>query len=86
MNYLGIFLVNILPCTSCIKLLITFLGKLTKLRIEHDNSGLGAGWNVDRVEVRMLNSSELVVFACHKWLDSSRGDGLICRDLLPHDN
>jgi hypothetical protein len=26
-----------------------YVGELTKLRIEHDNSGLGPGWFLDRV-------------------------------------
>lgn len=33
------------------------VGELTKLRIGHDNAGLFAGWHLDKVEVRTLNSA-----------------------------
>lgn len=59
------------------------LGQLTRLRIEHDNKGFGAGWMLDRVDVTNLTSQEKVTFPCGQWLDKKKGDGKICRDLLP---
>ena len=35
----------------------TYLGRLTKIRIGHDNSGLGPGW--------LLNKASYVVFHCN---------------------
>ena len=59
------------------------LGQLTRLRIEHDNKGFGAGWMLERVDVTNLTSQEKVTFPCGQWLDKKKGDGKICRDLLP---
>ena len=59
------------------------LGQLTRLRIEHDNKGFGAGWMLDKVVVTNLTSQEKVTFPCGQWLDKKQGDGKICRDLLP---
>lgn len=59
------------------------LGQLTRLRIEHDNKGFGAGWMLDKVDVTNLTTQEKVTFACGQWLDKKKGDGKICRDLLP---
>ncbi|XP_030114351.4 lipoxygenase homology domain-containing protein 1 isoform X9 [Taeniopygia guttata] len=59
------------------------MGELKKVRIEHDNSGLAAGWLVERVEITNSATGVTTVFPCGKWLDENRGDGLICRDLFP---
>lgn len=59
------------------------LGQLTRLRIEHDNKGFGAGWMLEKVDVTNLGSQEKVSFPCTQWLDKKKGDGKICRDLLP---
>lgn len=59
------------------------LGQLKRVRIEHDNKGFGAGWKLDRIEVTNLSTSEMACFPCDQWLDKKKGDGLICRDLVP---
>ena len=59
------------------------LGQLTRLRIEHDNKGFGAGWMLEKVDITNLTSQEKVTFPCSQWLDKKKGDGKICRDLLP---
>ena len=59
------------------------LGQLTRLRIEHDNKGFGAGWMLERVEVENLATQQTTCFPCNQWLDKKKGDGLICRDLTP---
>uniref|UniRef100_A0A8C0ZH30 Lipoxygenase homology PLAT domains 1 n=1 Tax=Cyanistes caeruleus TaxID=156563 RepID=A0A8C0ZH30_CYACU len=59
------------------------MGELKKVRIEHDNSGLGPGWLVERVEITNSATGVTTIFPCGKWLDENRGDGLICRDLFP---
>lgn len=50
------------------------LGELKRLRIWHDNSGFGAGWLLQRVEVRDTRRAATVYFVCNQWLDSSEGD------------
>ena len=40
------------------------LGQLKRLRIEHDK-GFRAGWMLDKVEVRNLESSEMIAFPCN---------------------
>ena len=60
-------------------------GDLTKIYIEHDNSGWGAGWLLERVEIVNLGSDHKWVFPCAKWFDKKKGDGLIGRELLPRD-
>ncbi|XP_078332217.1 lipoxygenase homology domain-containing protein 1-like isoform X5 [Crassostrea virginica] len=73
------------------------VGELTKLRIGHDNAGLFAGWHLDKVEVRTLNSasgkgsrrtrvaqgSKLYVFPCNRWLARDEEDKEIVRELVP---
>ncbi|XP_075255415.1 lipoxygenase homology domain-containing protein 1-like isoform X2 [Convolutriloba macropyga] len=59
------------------------LGKLHKLIIEHDNSNWGAAWFLDKVEITNTASGEFVEFPCYKWLDKSKGDQLIKRELVP---
>jgi hypothetical protein len=36
-------------------------GEIEKLRIGHDGKGFGAGWHLDRVEVRRLKDSGKVL-------------------------
>uniref|UniRef100_A0A8C4UPX1 Lipoxygenase homology domains 1 n=1 Tax=Falco tinnunculus TaxID=100819 RepID=A0A8C4UPX1_FALTI len=59
------------------------MGELKKVRIEHDNSGLGPGWLVERVEITNTATGVTTIFPCGKWLDENRGDGLIWRELFP---
>ncbi|XP_059690106.1 lipoxygenase homology domain-containing protein 1 [Gavia stellata] len=59
------------------------MGELKKVRIEHDNSGLAPGWLVERVEITNSATGVTTIFPCGKWLDETRGDGLIWRELFP---
>lgn len=61
------------------------LGDLTKVQIEHDDKGWGAGWNLDHVIVTNMASNRNWTFPCGQWLDKKKGDGQICRDLLPRE-
>ncbi|KAK7479806.1 hypothetical protein BaRGS_00028986, partial [Batillaria attramentaria] len=58
-------------------------GELTKVHIEHDNTGFRPGWFLDRVEVTNLGTNATTVFPCKKWLDREKGDKEIARDLFP---
>uniref|UniRef100_A0AAV2IX71 PLAT domain-containing protein n=1 Tax=Knipowitschia caucasica TaxID=637954 RepID=A0AAV2IX71_KNICA len=59
------------------------MGELQKVRMEHDNSGLGPGWFLDRVEVTNTANGVTTIFLCGKWLDTKRADGQIVRTLYP---
>ncbi len=59
------------------------LGNLTKLHIEHDNKGFGAGWFLDKVVVTNTADNVATVFPCSQWLDKKKGDKQISRELLP---
>ncbi|XP_068705662.1 uncharacterized protein [Montipora foliosa] len=63
----------------------TYLGRLTKIRIGHDNSGFGAAWFLDKVTVEDPNTREEVIFSCQRWFSSSDGDGQILRELVRDD-
>ncbi|GFN87704.1 fibronectin type iii domain-containing protein 1 [Plakobranchus ocellatus] len=59
------------------------VGPMTKLRIEHDNTGLGAGWYLERIVVTDLKNPQWkYFFPCGQWLARDEGDGEICRDLI----
>ena len=57
------------------------LGELQKLNVRHDGSGIGAGWYLDRIEVRSVQSNAQWNFRCNSWLAKDEGDGKIERDL-----
>ncbi|XP_051825625.1 lipoxygenase homology domain-containing protein 1 isoform X1 [Antechinus flavipes] len=59
------------------------LGELRKVRLEHDGKGPSSGWLVERVEVTNTSNGVATIFACGKWLDPKKGDGLTWRDLFP---
>ncbi|XP_013416715.1 lipoxygenase homology domain-containing protein 1 isoform X2 [Lingula anatina] len=59
------------------------LGELTKMRIEHDNSGFRPAWLLEKVEVINQATNKSTIFPCNKWFDKKKGDGELSRDLLP---
>ncbi|CAF4182729.1 unnamed protein product, partial [Rotaria sordida] len=60
-----------------------YIGELVKLRIEHDNSGLGPGWFLDRIVVTDLYDPKTKYFAtCNQWLAKDEGDKQISRELM----
>ena len=58
------------------------LGTLKRLRIGHNNSGLSAGWFLDKVIVDDLETNRVYEFPCHRWLAKDEDDGQISRELL----
>ncbi len=60
---------------------------IEKLRIGHDNSGFGAAWHLNKVEVRRLlentKGSRTYVFPCNRWFSRKEDDGEIVRELVP---
>uniref|UniRef100_A0A3B3CLJ0 Lipoxygenase homology PLAT domains 1b n=1 Tax=Oryzias melastigma TaxID=30732 RepID=A0A3B3CLJ0_ORYME len=55
------------------------LGQVFKIRIRHDNSMLGADWYLDQVEVSDLETEEVYMFLCERWLSTKKEDKQIDR-------
>ncbi|XP_030851144.1 lipoxygenase homology domain-containing protein 1 isoform X2 [Strongylocentrotus purpuratus] len=60
------------------------VGPLKRIRIEHDNTGFGPGWFLDRVVVTDTNNPKRgkFYFPCSQWLAKDEADGKISRDLI----
>eukprot|EP01091_Cochliopodium_minus_P006324 TRINITY_DN1620_c0_g1_i4.p1 TRINITY_DN1620_c0_g1~~TRINITY_DN1620_c0_g1_i4.p1 ORF type:complete len:245 (+),score=98.47 TRINITY_DN1620_c0_g1_i4:542-1276(+) len=61
------------------------LGELKKIRIGHDNSGIGPGWFLDKVAITNQVTQKQYFFICGRWLDSSEDDGLILREIVEEE-
>jgi len=48
------------------------VGEVTQLTVRHDNSGLGADWLLDHIEVIDHASGNAWTFPCSAWLDKSK--------------
>jgi len=57
------------------------LGVLTKIRIGHDNAGLGASWFLDKVIIRNVRTNDLYTFVYNQWLSKSKGDGKLVAEV-----
>ena len=57
------------------------LGDLKKIRIGHDNKGIGAGWMLDKVVVYCERGAKEWYFPCGRWLDLNEDDGKIVREI-----
>ncbi|KJE95215.1 hypothetical protein CAOG_05690 [Capsaspora owczarzaki ATCC 30864] len=55
--------------------------QIDKVRIRHDNSGLGAAWYIEKIEVQSLKSFLQYDFPVNYWLDSEQGDGGLSREV-----
>ena len=55
------------------------LGQLERVRIRHDNTGVGPGWYLEEVEV--CEGKGVWHFPCRQWLDMEEGDGALVREL-----
>lgn len=54
------------------------IGRLRSLTIEHDNSGFGPDWFLDRIVLyKSENPSKKAYFQCRQWLSRTEGDGAI---------
>lgn len=61
------------------------LEKVQNIRIGHDNSGVGSGWHLNKVEVINRKDNTLYSFPCNKWLAKDEDDGKIERVLGSND-
>eukprot|EP00047_Mylnosiga_fluctuans_P014195 m.36272 g.36272 ORF g.36272 m.36272 type:complete len:2392 (+) comp5381_c0_seq2:48-7223(+) len=59
------------------------LGDLEEVKVWHDNSGAGASWFLDRIEVEAEGGAKSV-FPCNRWLSKSEDDKEISRTLPIH--
>ncbi|XP_057675207.1 lipoxygenase homology domain-containing protein 1-like isoform X3 [Corythoichthys intestinalis] len=55
------------------------LGQVFKIKIRHDNSMMSADWYLDQVEVLDVDTEEVFLFLCERWLSRKREDRLIQR-------
>ncbi|XP_077208521.1 oxygen-regulated protein 1 [Paroedura picta] len=58
------------------------LGMLSKVLVEHNQFGYGAGWNLNRMTIQEKEKSDgPYAFSCLQWLDSGIGDGKMKQEL-----
>ncbi|KAG9355040.1 hypothetical protein JZ751_001753, partial [Albula glossodonta] len=55
------------------------LGEIYKIKIRHDNTLIGADWCLDQVEVVDVETEEVYLFLCERWLSKKREDKRIER-------
>ncbi|WAR01120.1 LOXH1-like protein, partial [Mya arenaria] len=60
--------------------------KIEKIRIGHDNSGIGSGWHLNMVKIRRLHESGkgsiTYIFPCNRWLARDEDDFATERELV----
>ncbi|KAL2092882.1 hypothetical protein ACEWY4_012680 [Coilia grayii] len=61
------------------------LGQVFKIKICHDNSMLGADWYLDQVEVVDVDTEEVYMFLCERWLSTKKEDKRIERTFFVKD-
>lgn len=52
-----------------------------KIRIWHDDKGIGAAWYLEKVEIYDPITDKTFLFNCQNWLSKNDGDGKIMREL-----
>lgn len=50
------------------------LGQVFKIHARHDNSLIGADWYLDQVEVLDMETEEVYMFLCERWLSTKKED------------
>lgn len=48
------------------------LGQVFKIHIRHDDSLMGADWYLDQVEVLDMETEEVYMFLCERWLSTKK--------------
>ncbi|KAL6458734.1 hypothetical protein MHYP_G00322060 [Metynnis hypsauchen] len=71
--------------TDIFKIEAKDVGQIFKIRIGHDGSGIGAGWYLDKVDLKYLVVKTLS-FPCDRWLAEDEEDGELVVELLPEDS
>ncbi|CAF0916712.1 unnamed protein product [Rotaria sordida] len=62
------------------------LGRLTKIKIRHDNKGLSSAWYLDRIEIADPDTGFRYYFICEKWLAVDEGDKMLSREIYASEN
>lgn len=57
------------------------LGELQRIRVRHDNAGIGPAWFLDQIAVHEKDSGRSWTFPCGRWLARHEDDGEIERML-----
>ncbi|KAF5404278.1 hypothetical protein PHET_02377 [Paragonimus heterotremus] len=57
------------------------LGKLRRLWVEHDHTGVSSDWFLAKVQVTNSSSGEMYNFPCDQWLSRKRGDARLWKEL-----
>ncbi|XP_013396607.1 lipoxygenase homology domain-containing protein 1 isoform X2 [Lingula anatina] len=60
------------------------VGKITKLRLEHDNSSSAPGWHVGKIVLDNVLDETQLEFPVNRWLDALEEDGDTVRELPAH--
>lgn len=50
------------------------LGQVYKIKIRHDNSMISPDWYLDQVEVFDVDTEEVFLFLCERWLSKKKED------------
>uniref|UniRef100_H2ZAW8 PLAT domain-containing protein n=1 Tax=Ciona savignyi TaxID=51511 RepID=H2ZAW8_CIOSA len=69
--------------TDKFKLEATDIGRLERIYIGHSDSGIGAGWFLDGIEIDVPSSGMHYTFKANRWLASDEGDGKTEIELYP---
>jgi len=59
------------------------MGDIKQAIIEHDGTGIGSGWFLDKIFVLNETSKQRWTFPCNRWLDKKEDDGQTQRTLTP---
>ncbi|KAE8636810.1 hypothetical protein XENTR_v10003144 [Xenopus tropicalis] len=62
------------------------LGDLCKVRVWHDNSGIGPGWHLEFIDIKDETMSKSFRFQCDRWLAKNADDHQIIRELACANN
>ncbi|KAL4236113.1 retinal rod cell development [Mactra antiquata] len=57
------------------------IGRISKIRLEHDSSGINPDMRVDYVKMKDKDTNEELVFYLDRWLGIDREDGQIVREM-----
>lgn len=60
---------------------LTDLGDIQRVRVRHDDTGVGPGCHLDRVVVRAAGTLQQWEFLCQRWLARHKDDGATERTL-----
>jgi hypothetical protein len=66
---------------STYRVALTDLGDVQRVRVRHEDTGVGPGCYLDRVVVRAVGTLQMWEFVCQEWLARQKGDGATERTL-----